>query len=455
MPALSDPPERVAQLRLDAARWPSHDLTLPQLTDLELLLTGALGPVRGYLTQAEVEQVVESARLPGGAPCPVPVTLEVPTQLAAIIAPGDKVGLRDPEGVLLAVCRVAEVAPNRLAGPVEGVALPTHHDFAALRATPTEVDAEMSRRGWARRVAVSPDAATRPTVLPAVRRLAAELGAPLLVLPAMRPHPVDDPAHYARARAFAAAVGADEILALLSTRWSGADDRALLHRVGVSAAYGATDVVVPPGQSAATRTLYPDVGVHELATDVDAADHAAAAGRRGVTVFFTGLSGAGKSTIAGVLVAKLLERGERTVSLLDGDLVRKQLSSELTFSRAHRDLNIRRIGYVAAEITKHGGIAVCAPIAPYEATRRAVRELVSAYGGFLLVHVTTSLDVCEQRDRKGLYAKARAGVIPEFTGVSDPYEPPVDADISLDTGVRSPEQAADVVISELGRRGWL
>ena len=146
--------------------------------------------------------------------------------------------------------------------------------------------------------------------------------------------------------------------------------------------------------------------------------------RQGVTLLFTGLSGSGKSTIANVLLVKLLEMGGRPVTLLDGDLVRKNLSSELGFSREHRDINIRRIGYVASEITKNGGIAICAPIAPYDEVRRQVRAMIEPLGGFMVVHVATALEVCEARDRKGLYAKARAGIIEEFTGISDPYEAP-------------------------------
>jgi sulfate adenylyltransferase len=177
--------------------------------------------------------------------------------------------------------------------------------------------------------------------------------------------------------------------------------------------------------------------------------------RQGVTIFFTGLSGAGKSTIANVLRVRLLELGGRPVTLLDGDLVRKYLSSELGFSKEHRDTNIRRIGFVAAEITKCGGAAICAPIAPYHATRLEVRKVIEPLGGFLLVHVATPLDVCEQRDRKGLYAKARAGVIPSFTGISDPYEAPEDADITIDTTGMTPEVAADSVVKELVSRGYL
>jgi sulfate adenylyltransferase len=177
--------------------------------------------------------------------------------------------------------------------------------------------------------------------------------------------------------------------------------------------------------------------------------------KQGFTVFFTGLSGSGKSTIANALVTKFLEMGGRPVTLLDGDLVRKHLSSELGFSKEHRDINIRRIGYVASEITKNGGIAVCAPIAPYEATRKAVRESIDAVGGFVLVYVNTPVQVCELRDRKGLYAKARAGILKEFTGISDPYEVPAKSDVVIDTDQLSPEEAAQQILLHLEREGFI
>ncbi|MCB2231489.1 bifunctional sulfate adenylyltransferase/adenylylsulfate kinase [bacterium] len=176
---------------------------------------------------------------------------------------------------------------------------------------------------------------------------------------------------------------------------------------------------------------------------------------QGFTVFFTGLSGAGKSTIANVLLVKLLQLGGRPVTLLDGDIVRKHLSSELGFSKEHRDINIRRIGFVASEITKNGGIAICAPIAPYDAVRKEVRRMVSPGGGFLLVHVATPLETCESRDRKGLYEKARAGIIKEFTGISDPYEVPDDADLSLDTTELAPEEAVWEILMHLEREGYI
>ena len=177
--------------------------------------------------------------------------------------------------------------------------------------------------------------------------------------------------------------------------------------------------------------------------------------RQGITLFFTGLSGSGKSTLANIIFAKLIEAGGRPVSLLDGDIVRQNLSSELGFSKAHRDLNIRRIGFVASEITKNGGVAICAPIAPYTETRRAVRDLIEQQGAFIEIHVSTSLEICESRDRKGLYAKARKGIIPEFTGISDPYEVPERPELRIDTGELAPSEAAQEILLYLFKEDYL
>ena len=177
--------------------------------------------------------------------------------------------------------------------------------------------------------------------------------------------------------------------------------------------------------------------------------------KQGFTVFFTGLSGSGKSTIANALMVKLMEMGGRPVTLLDGDVVRKHLSSELGFSKEHRDLNIKRIGYVASEITKNGGIAICAPIAPYTATRRAVREMVEAFGAFVETHVATSIEECERRDRKGLYKLAREGKIKEFTGISDPYEAPTQAELVVDTENVDVDHCAHQVLLKLEQMGLI
>jgi sulfate adenylyltransferase len=193
---------------------------------------------------------------------------------------------------------------------------------------------------------------------------------------------------------------------------------------------------------------YPEV-VEELRKSYPSRD------QQGFTVFFTGLSGAGKSTIANALMVRLLEMGDRPVSLLDGDIVRKHLSSELGFSKEHRNINVLRIGFVASEITKNGGVAICAPIAPFVDTRREVREMIEPLGGFLEIHVSTSLAVCEQRDRKGLYALARAGKIKEFTGISDPYDEPEAPEMRIDTDGCSPEEAVQRIILKLEQVGLI
>ena len=177
--------------------------------------------------------------------------------------------------------------------------------------------------------------------------------------------------------------------------------------------------------------------------------------KQGFTIFMTGFSGSGKSTIAKVLLVKFMEMCDRPVTLLDGDIVRTNLSSELTFSMEHRNLNITRIGFVAGEITKNGGIALCAPIAPYKESRWANRELISRYGGYVEVYVSTPLEVCEQRDRKGLYAKARAGKVKGVTGVTDPYIPPSNPELSIDTSKVTPMEAVQEILLYLEEQGYI
>lgn len=176
---------------------------------------------------------------------------------------------------------------------------------------------------------------------------------------------------------------------------------------------------------------------------------------QGFTIFLTGYSGAGKSTVARILYSRFLEMGGRPVTLLDGDIVRHNLSSELNFSKEHRDINVRRIGFVAGEITKNRGIAICAPIAPYAGTRNEIRWSIEAYGGFIEIHMSTPLEVCEQRDRKGMYAKARAGLIKGFTGVDDPYEVPESPELRIDTTNLIPDEAAQEILLYLGQKGYI
>ena len=176
---------------------------------------------------------------------------------------------------------------------------------------------------------------------------------------------------------------------------------------------------------------------------------------RGLTLFFTGLSGAGKSTLSERLNERLVAEGERTVTLLDGDVVREHLTTELGFSREDRNRNVTRVGYVASEITRHGGIALCAMIAPYREARQQVREMVEAHGQFVEIHVMTSLEECERRDVKGLYARARAGEIAEFTGISDPYEAPENPEIAIDTSDITPDEGVEMILTTLNNKGYL
>ena len=399
----------------------------------------------------------------------------------------------------------------RLAGPVTALRAPEHGPFRALRRAPADVRAEAA--GWP----VLALATRRPLGqrhIGQLRHLAGQLKARILLFPlvsgpaAVVTHPE------ALVRAVLAAArqlpdGTRVVPVPLPPRPNPDEELAAL--VVIAAAYGAThlltDAVRPGGSRVRSEeSEFSKLGVEVLTEPEWAYDPAREVWRplgliapgtergelsgaelgalldsgapvpswlmpegvtaelrrarpprsaRGIVVFFTGLSGSGKSTLARDLRDALLERGDRTVLLLDGDLVRRLLSAGLTFSREDRDLNIARIGYVATEVARHGGIAICAPIAPYAAARSAVRSQVSEVGDFVLVHVSTPLAVCEARDRKGLYAKARAGVIGSFTGISDPYEEPTDADLVLDTSLVSRRDAVAAVLAHLSRGGWL
>lgn len=468
-----------------------------ELADLELILAGAYRPLKGFLGSFDTAMVIAGGRLADGTPWPVPVTLSVPKELTE----HDRLVLQDPEGVPLAVLTVEErwqdptSGDQRLAGPLEALRAPAHGPFHAMRRRPDEMEPATGPV-----LAVATRDFLHRRQLGQIRQVAERLGASVLLMPLL-------------------GGGHDESLvrALLAVRRElpdarvvpvplparAGDERAdgerdVVLRAHVAAAYGAThllaeqepeDVPIPvavpePWAYDADVEVWrpvariePDHVQAELSPErlgelLDAGEPvpdwftppAVAAElavarppkrSRGLTVFFTGLSGSGKSTVARGLSDALIERGGRTVTLLDGDVVRRMLSAGLTFSRPDRDLNIRRIGFVASEITRHGGVAICAPIAPYAATRAEVRRMVEAHGDFVLVHVATPLEECERRDRKGLYAKARAGLIPEFTGISDPYEEPDDADLVIDTSWLTPEEAVDRVLALLTDGDWI
>lgn len=392
---------------------PQHCPSPRELDDLELLLNGALAPRRGFDAVG-------------------PVTLALPDEIAAASVEAGGVELTDPEGMPLAQVD-ADGVVTPLAAHVTG-------PFRRLHLSPAEVRE------------AHPDALTVPVAAPLT---AADLDAidasragRRVVLLALTGHGTPQgigPVGLIRATLAAAELLDDAVVVAAPLAAHG--DAAVDHELGsmVVAAYAPGDVLGVSG----------DGELPEPIADVVDADQPEA-DERGLVVFFTGLSGSGKSTLARALHDLLLEDGRRTVTSLDGDVVRRNLSAGLTFSKTDRETNIRRIGWVAAEIARHRGVAICSPIAPFDETRRDVRRFVDEAGGtFFLVHVATPLEECERRDKKGLYAKARAGEIPEFTGISSPYEEPHDADVRVDTTGRSIEEALGDVLEGLRTAGLL
>lgn len=358
----------------------------------------------------------------------------LPPELALGGPAAERLVLRDPEGVTVATW-TARAWPNTGSGPVTGSVTiadpPTSPTYLSLRQPPTDVADAFAGRPTTAVVGVAPpaDDTLADLLADASSSASATPARSVLFLAAAGGVRRDDAAHHRAIRAWQRASDQQGVPLVLCPLWADAPDEV---RATVARAYGA-DRVIP-------------------------ASALAPAAAEGAVVLFTGLSGSGKSTIAAQLVAQLTETRGRTVTLLDGDVVRTHLSSELGFSPRDRDLNIRRIGWVAAEVAKHGGLAVAAPIAPYTQTRAAVRAMVEQQcgpGSFLLVHVSTPLAECERRDRKGLYAKARAGELADFTGISAPYETPEDAALSIDTTDVSAGEAAARVLACLEASGRL
>ncbi len=550
--------DRAEELKKQSQDWAEWVLTPRQLNDFELLANGGFSPLQGFMTSADYESVAASMTLADGTLWPMPITLDIPEQLAERLSPGQPLALRDAEGVMLGVLWVEEIwrpdleveaqqvfgttdtahpavahllkrsNPVYVGGRVEALQLPLHYDYRDMRQTPAELREQFARDGWNKVVAFQTRNPLHRAHLELTLRAAKEAEANLLIHPVVGQTKPGDVDHYTRVRCYQAVMptypAGTAKLSLLPLAMRMGGPREALWHVIIRKNYGVTHFIVGrdhagPGKDSTGTPFYgpydaqdlvrahaadlgvtmvefknmvylseqdryvPDDEVPEGAKVLSISGTEQRArlqeGRdlpewftppavakelrrsypprsdQGFTVFFTGLSGSGKSTIANVLMVKLLQMGGRPVTMLDGDLVRQHLSSELGFSKEHRDINIRRIGYVASEITKNGGIAICAPIAPYDQTRRDVRSMVDGLGGFILVHVATSVEVCEQRDRKGLYAKARAGIIKEFTGISDPYEVPEDAEVVIDTGVLSPEEAAQQVLLHLEREGYV
>jgi len=405
-----------------------------------------------------------------------------------------------------------------LSGKLEVVELPVHHDFTALRESPAAVRAAMSRDGAEAAVGYVPRSVLHRAHVEFSRQTALKNRARLCIFVPVGLRHMEEPAYYPRVRAMRAALShyprgmvhlnvspmsphqagpREALLTAIVARNFGCsrficehDTDDLGDGANGEPRYGHYETAVTLARHATTlgievipfnKLIHEEHQPERLLNDIrrgplalessgprDIAKWFSYPGvlhelqkpfrggaARGFTVFFTGLSGSGKSTIARILQARLMERGERHVTMLDGDLVRKHLSSELGFSREHRDLNVLRLGYVASLITQHHGVAICAPIAPYAATRAQVRAMIESHGMFVEIYVATSLEVCEQRDRKGLYARARKGLIPQFTGISDPYEVPTRAEIEIDTTQVSAIDAVENIIEYLVHCGCL
>jgi sulfate adenylyltransferase len=421
----------------DVADAPTWLPTPPELDELELALMG--------LTDT--------------------ITIAVPVEIAAAAAQAVGLVLTDPEGTPLGLLSdgAAGAVDDRhgsvpLRSAVTPLQPPEHGPFRRLRRRPEDVHSEMAGRSPVGVLLDGPLTRSELARIPTDR--------PVVLLPligAGHPRLVDASALVRMTAAVAADLTDAIVVPVPLPRSAPADDG--VRRAAIAQAYGASDVLdLTVGDSLAAEhadlvaRLDSGAPIDDVVSSAVARELRRAYRRpheRGLVVFFTGLSGSGKSTVARAFTDAVGEQVGRTVTLLDGDVVRRLLSAGLTFSRADRELNIRRIGFVAAEIARHGGLAVCCPIAPYASTRAEVRRMVEAVGVFVLVHISTPLEECERRDRKGLYAKARAGLIPEFTGISDPYEAPTDADLAIDTTHVSVDDAVEQVLDLLRRRGLI
>jgi sulfate adenylyltransferase len=487
---------------------PTYTPTLGELADLELLLCGAFTPLTGLPTRADLAAMARRGQLADGTPWPLPLTCEVPTSLLEELQQDNPMRraliLTDPEGAPVAAVDVIDAWHTKdgmsgIGGPVRRIGEAFQGPFRGLRQSPAAVREQLPD---GRVLGVVADAPLHRPHLAQIVLATRTLQAHLLVLIPVTAPTMDGLAPEALVRCVLAARDrmpeATVVTVPLRRRRNEIYDA--LARARVTQAYGATHllasgpalsgggprVLIPrelaydnrdgqwrsrediPERSqrgALTATEIDDLldrgfGLPEWHTPPAVAKELERARpprrRRGLVLFFTGLSGAGKSTIARGVAAALRERGDRTVTLLDGDVVRRELSAGLGFSRDDRDRNIRRVGWVAAEIARHHGVAICCPIAPYARARAQARKAArDAGGGFVLIWVATPLAVCEQRDRKGLYARARSGAMVGMTGVDDPYEEPDDADLVLDTTDLSIDEAVRTVLDRLIDHGWI
>lgn len=492
---------------LQTQHMKSWDLTPRQLCDLEMLLSGAFAPLHSFMNAVEYRTVCTQQRLICGQYWSTPVLLDVTPAFANGLSRGETIALRDMEGVLLAIFAVEgqfRAAPSDchaadtlcLEGQLQGITLPKHHHAVQERQTPAHVQTYFREQGCQNVIAIVPQQAIHRLQWESACAYAQTLQAGILVQPAVGLTHPEDPAHFTRLRCYRQVLqrcsSVPVQLNLLNHAARNDDLQETLLRVLVLRNFGVTHLLVTAAQADILTLHIATVGLNLLIEpahpaeeiplrtyrDVELSHHLHQGlpipaefsypdvlaelqrsypprHRQGFVVFFTGLSGSGKSTLANALLMRLMEMGGRSVTLLDGDVVRKHLSSELNFSKEHRDINVRRIGFVASQIAKSGGIAICAPIAPYTQIRREVRQLVSDKGGFIEIHVATPLSECEKRDTKGLYAKARAGILKGFTGIDDPYEIPENPEVCIDTSHRDPAECVTQILQCLINMGYL
>ncbi len=560
IPELFAPTKDLKKLKIEAANLVSWDLTQRQCCDLELLMNGGFYPLNGFLNEKDYFSVLENMRMADNSLWPIPINLDVSKIFAKDLKINQKISLRDPEGVILAILEISDIyTPNKekeaelvfgtndiahpsvnylhnkagdvyLGGKIIGIQPVVHYDFRAIRDTPNELRSFFQKVGWDRIVAFQ----TRNPLHRAHQELtfkaAKEAQANLLIHPVVGMGKPGDIDHFTRVRCYEAVINqypaTTTSMSLLNLAMRMAGPREAIWHGLIRKNHGCTHLIIGrdhagPGTDRNGDSFYgpydaqklfkeyeDEMGIemvdfkhmvyvqeraqYEPFEEIKDKDKITvlnisgtelrrrlnegldipewfsfpsvvkelrktkpARSKQGFTVLFTGFSGSGKSTIANALLIKLMEMGGRPVTLLDGDVVRKNLSSELGFSKEHRDLNIRRIGYVASEITKNGGIAICAPIAPYASTRDAIREDIEKFGAFIEIHVATSIEECERRDRKGLYKLAREGKIKEFTGISDPYDVPQCPELSLETEDIDVDKCAHQVILKLESMGLI
>ncbi len=551
---------QLKEFKEESAGLKSLVLTDRQLCDIELIMSGAFAPLKGFLGKEDYDSVLNDMRLSSGEVWPIPITLDVDEDYISnnSIDFGTKIALREKEGFLIAFLTISDIwNPDKkveaeavfksnnvhhpgvnnllnitksvyISGELTYIQQPKHYDYPLLRHTPSELKSQFDKMGWEKIVAFQTRNPMHRAHKEIAYKAATEVEANLLIHPVVGQTKPGDIDHFTRVRCYQKILNhfpeGTTMLSLLPLSMRMAGPREALWHGLIRKNYGCTHIVIGrdhagPGKDENGNDYYgpyeaqdllkkysDEIGIemvefkmmvyvedkaeympidsvpkdlkklnisgtelrHRLENHLDIPEWFTypeivdelkmsypSKKNQGLTLFFTGLSGSGKSTIANGLMVKLKEYEKRAITLLDGDIVRTHLSSELGFSKEHRDLNITRIGFVASEITKNGGIAICAPIAPYEQSRETNRKLISDYGNYIEIYISTPLETCERRDTKGLYAMARRGKIKGFTGIDDPYEAPKNPSLEIDTTDITEEEAVQKVILFLEKEGFI